>query len=772
MVRFVAIFLAGFAAALSFPVLAAAEPIEDTEPPKLLDLSIEPDEVDTTDSYKTVTFTAHVTDDLSGVGLVQVSLVSPSHAVQLPVELNRVSGTELDATYQGNAYIPRFSESGPWKIEYFRLRDLTRNEVYLNSGQLEAAGLPETVQVTSTADTEPPKLLDLSIEPDEVDTTDSYKTVTFTAHVTDDLSGVGLVQVSLVSPSHAVQLPVELNRVSGTELDATYQGNAYIPRFSESGPWKIEYFRLRDLTRNEVYLNSGQLEAAGLPETVQVTSTADTEPPKLLDLSIEPDEVDTTDSYKTVTFTAHVTDDLSGVGLVQVSLVSPSHAVQLPVELNRVSGTELDATYQGNAYIPRFSESGPWKIEYFRLRDLTRNEVYLNSGQLEAAGLPDTVQVNTTTPQVLQVSPDSGPEAGATEVQISGAGFSSATEVDFGSASATSFTVDSPASITATAPPGAGTVDVTVTTPAGTSQATPADLFRYSPPISLTSNHNPSVRGQSVIFTAKVVPEAEGAPTPEGTVAFVEGSEALGVASLNANGVARFTAKSLEVGEHPVHAEYSGDGDFGPAESPGVIQIVEKASTELILKSSRNPAPYDSSTTLSATVKVLRPGGGTPGGSVTFLEGGSPVATVSLEGKKVAHYSLKGLPVGSHEFQATFSGDENYVPSESAPLVQTIEKASTELILKSSRNPAPYDSSTTLSATVKVLRPGGGTPGGSVTFLEGGSPVATVSLEGKKVAHYLLKGLPVGSHEFQATFSGDENYVPSESAPLVQTITP
>lgn len=149
-------------------------------------------------------------------------------------------------------------------------------------------------------------------------------------------------------------------------------------------------------------------------------------------------------------------------------------------------------------------------------------------------------------------------------------------------------------------------------------------------------------------FTARVIPETKGTPKPQGTVTFVDGSTTLGATSLNTNGVARFTTKTLKVGDHEVSAKYGGNTYFGPASSAPLMQTIEKASTELILKSSRNPAPYDSSTTLSATVKVLAPGSGTPGGSV------------------------KGLPVGNHEFQATYSGDENYKPSESAPLMQTI----------------------------------------------------------------------------------------------------
>ena len=60
------------------------------------------------------------------------------------------------------------------------------------------------------------------------------------------------------------------------------------------------------------------------------------------------------------------------------------------------------------------------------------------------------------------IGPDEGPEAGGTEVTITGHCFTGATDVLFGTTSATSFTVISDTEITAIAPAGTGVVDVTV----------------------------------------------------------------------------------------------------------------------------------------------------------------------------------------------------------------------------------------------------------------------------------------------------------------------
>jgi hypothetical protein len=66
--------------------------------------------------------------------------------------------------------------------------------------------------------------------------------------------------------------------------------------------------------------------------------------------------------------------------------------------------------------------------------------------------------------------------------------------------------------------------------------------------------------------------------------------------------------------------------------------------------------------------------------------------------------------------------------SESAPLVRTVNKAATKLALVSSLNPAPFGSSATLTATIKAVAPGAGTPSGSVVFSEGETVLAVVPL--------------------------------------------
>ena len=83
-------------------------------------------------------------------------------------------------------------------------------------------------------------------------------------------------------------------------------------------------------------------------------------------------------------------------------------------------------------------------------------------------------------PTVTGVSPPGGPEAGGTEVAITGTNFTEVTAVHFGM-TPVGFTVNSEGLITLDSPPGVGAVDVTVTAFGGTSLTSFADQFSYEP---------------------------------------------------------------------------------------------------------------------------------------------------------------------------------------------------------------------------------------------------------------------------------------------------
>ncbi|HYC62940.1 MAG TPA: M36 family metallopeptidase [Thermoanaerobaculia bacterium] len=171
------------------------------------------------------------------------------------------------------------------------------------------------------------------------------------------------------------------------------------------------------------------------------------------------------------------------------------------------------------------------------------------------------------------------------------------------------------------------------------------------------------------------------------------------------------------------------------------------------LTTSANPSPFGSSLTLTATVTSA---GGTPTGTVTFFDGATNLGTVALA-SGVASLSTSSLSLGLHNLTATYSGDAGYAASASASVSQTISKIATSVVVGSSNNPSALGSPVTFTATVSATS---GTPGGSVTFLDGATPLATVTLSGG-VAMYTTSALTGGAHTINATYGGNGTYFSS-----------
>ena len=106
-----------FAGMLVALVICAPRPAaaqSDVLPPQLVGLSINPSSVDVTNADQTVTFTVHVTDDLSGVTVVSVTLTGPNG--QQAVGFRSGFGLGLDVALDVDVRVPRYSQPGSWTV--------------------------------------------------------------------------------------------------------------------------------------------------------------------------------------------------------------------------------------------------------------------------------------------------------------------------------------------------------------------------------------------------------------------------------------------------------------------------------------------------------------------------------------------------------------------------------------------------------------------------------------------------------------------------------
>ncbi len=272
----------------------------------------------------------------------------------------------------------------------------------------------------------------------------------------------------------------------------------------------------------------------------------------------------------------------------------------------------------------------------------------------------------------------------------------------------------------------------------------------------LTSTVNPSVYGQSVTFTATVIPI--GTPgTPTGVVTFSVDSGPNVTRTLT-SGIAAYTPASLTVGTHFITATYGGTAVFDIAGGT-LTQIVSQASTTTTLSSSVNPSSYGQGLTFTATVTSVAPGSGTPTGPLTFIIDGTPIVTPTLNAGGVATYTTSTLAAGAHTVNALYGGSTSYISSTgSLTTSQTVNKAGTLETITSSSNPAVFGQTVTFTTIVSVVAPAAGTPTGVVTITIDGNVIATPTLGSNRVATFTTSSLIVGTHTVSVTFSGDANY--------------
>ena len=156
---------------------------------------------------------------------------------------------------------------------------------------------------------------------------------------------------------------------------------------------------------------------------------------------------------------------------------------------------------------------------------------------------------------------------------------------------------------------------------------------------------------------------------PTGRISFIWGTNIIGIAMLNSNGVATLTMSNLNAHPYPLTAVYSGDPNNGPSASPIVNQVVKQTTSFATLISSPNPSTQGQAVTFTATITsptVM------PTGPVTFAAGKTVLGTAQLSGGGKAKFTTSTLAVGSTEVTATYYGNSNIAKS-SGSVAQNVQ---------------------------------------------------------------------------------------------------
>src|SRR3989475_11665425 len=194
----------------------------------------------------------------------------------------------------------------------------------------------------------------------------------------------------------------------------------------------------------------------------------------------------------------------------------------------------------------------------------------------------------------------------------------------------------------------------------------------------LTSTPNPSVFGQAVTLSATVRGPVGDPLVPTGTVTFKDGATTLAAVAL-VNGSASLVTSALGAGAHSLTASYSGSLEFAVSTSAIVTQTVNKGQTTTTLTSTPNPSTAGQAVTLSTTVTAVAPAVGVPTGSVTFMDGPTPLATGARVNAS-ASLATSTLATRNTSLTDVYGGCADFHASTSAAVYQVVNApASTRL---------------------------------------------------------------------------------------------
>ena len=239
-------------------------------------------------------------------------------------------------------------------------------------------------------------------------------------------------------------------------------------------------------------------------------------------------------------------------------------------------------------------------------------------------------------------------------------------------------------------------------------------------------------------------------------------------------GIATCVTSFGTAGTETLTALYSGDGDFTGSTSAALTQTISPGSTATLVVSSLNPSVSGESLSYTATSTPLAPASGTATGTVTFMDGASPIAGCAAQpliaGTASCTVSYPGA--GTHAITAVYSGDANFNASTSPLLTQTVNQGATSTALVSSANPSASGEGITFTASVTTITPASGTPTGTATFLDGATTIGGCTAQplvgGVATCSVVYPG--AGSHSITVVYSGDADFTSSTSSALTQTV--
>jgi autotransporter-associated beta strand protein len=271
----------------------------------------------------------------------------------------------------------------------------------------------------------------------------------------------------------------------------------------------------------------------------------------------------------------------------------------------------------------------------------------------------------------------------------------------------------------------------------------------------------------SAVITATVTDTTTGSTgTPTGTVTFsiTSGGTTKTETDTLSGGVATLQ-QLLGVGSYTITAAYNGDGNFQTSNGNTVSQTVAKGNSQVTLAGPGAASVTGQQVTFTATVANAAGPGSTPsGGLVRFFDNGTQVgsdtAIQTVGGQQQATLTIALTTATTHNITAQYLGDSNFNASPVSNTVSQVVNADAVSVTLTPSSPTPViGDSVQVTATLSGATPGGGTPGGTVTFFVNGVSQGPVALAGGQ-ATLTIPSIAAGNTTVSVNYNGgDPNYL-------------
>jgi hypothetical protein len=168
--------------------------------------------------------------------------------------------------------------------------------------------------------------------------------------------------ITATAPHGAFANCVDATIDAGTTSDGTWSCTLAIPIGAEPGDWNLIVL-VSDVGSAAKMYGGAELAAASLPTSFKVISTWDQTAPAFQSLTVSPSTVNVANGAQTITVSANLTDNRSGIARFDFIATSPGgQRVGCSSTAPESGGSTLSGTWKCTLTIPATAEAGSWLI--------------------------------------------------------------------------------------------------------------------------------------------------------------------------------------------------------------------------------------------------------------------------------------------------------------------------------------------------------------------------------------------------------------------------